>query len=488
MKPTVVWTIITVVVIALCLVAFEVRDHFLPAEEELGDFTPPKETLYFDDGWSAGLIQVGEEMIEEKRHVPSGGGLFGMSGSSFSGSRSTFGIQQTYEGRNGVLTRLTFEGERGSLLLEVILRDAADLYPNPLKVLSDGGEIYSTSINSNSRIDDFSGIDAMLSPTTGAVLPDILFQVADSQGNWINGLGPFAFHEEDPDRRGAVVFPAWPHSVDELRFRAIRPGSEPLEFTFASPAPKSPPAVWASQPLPATITRPEFSFTLEGVTTNNRGNHPTIRSKTNITSHLTKNGQPVANAYDVRFTGLEGPHGATSANYLPDPEEKQLKLQFSAVPSQHFPVPERDALMVAELEVDANGKLKPATVVRGAGVGLIQVTVQWSPYYGNDRHVMELKWDGVWANESQEAAADRATGGWNTAQLYCFFDSQPDAIQRGDRRGSGSSGSGGRTDFDNTFQFEFDTPPAPGTVIRFGLAQPPASHAFDVIIDRSDVK
>lgn len=82
----------------------------------------------------------------------------------------------------------------------------------------------------------FPGWDAFLNAAKDdSKMPEIIVQLSDGAGGWINGMGPYTNHEK-PDFISMISFAAWPRSSAELEFRAARPGLQPLTWKMRNPS------------------------------------------------------------------------------------------------------------------------------------------------------------------------------------------------------------------------------------------------------------
>lgn len=95
--------------------------------------------------------------------------------------------------------------------------------------------------------------------------PEILVQMADGQGGWLNVDGPVV-SPEDPHALCFGIMAAWPRSQAELKLRFIIYGKPPLEFTVPNPRVVAvTPSAEKPAALPAEFKHPEFAVRLRKV-------------------------------------------------------------------------------------------------------------------------------------------------------------------------------------------------------------------------------
>lgn len=379
---------------------------------------------------------------------------------------------------------MEFSTNKGALLVELKMIDQnGDSYP-PTALYADR-RVWRCTGNSQSSMGEFAGADSMIANEKDIKHPEILFQVADSDGNWRSGDGP-ATCDESPDHRGAVSFNVWPRNAADLKFRAIRPGMEPMEFTLANPSITTKPAVWKSVALPATHTDPEFELTLDSVeSTTVDGASGYLKPKVQVKSTLTMDGKVIEDAFNRYITGVEGNFGSQSFDWSPgypvDPSETQLRIHCSVTPSDSYPYNIADALVVGTFEVDQSGKPGEIEVDKKSKTGINTIKVS------QHSESLKIEFEGVWNNPSEEADFEHVTGGWHLTQLAVLADDEQWTQQTTSSSSGGSSGSNYRTEFNRSFHLQSTDPLTPGQKFSIVFFQQPAPKKVTFTIDRSSV-
>lgn len=316
----------------------------------------PIQTVTFSDGSALTISEVADSAIVHGTNSSANGG----------GSSRGYGdLSVTTFKNNGAPVYQNFSGAPGDLLLACRLLDASAVALRP-----DWFQIDGNVFSENRRHEKFSGWEAMSKTGTASVkLPDVMVQLSDSAGGWIDGSGP-ACAPEDPENRCVLAFSSWPRSAADLEFRAIRPGLPSVSWKMKNPLRKTTPAAWTPDALPKIHTDPEFELEFLGVTSPpDQPNtvQPRYRFTSQVPGDSEREGLDVS--YQCACVELLGALGTRSKPvwvppqdnpppntfHLP-PDETMLRFRFTVTPSYYFPYRRDEAVLLLKGKVSADGK------------------------------------------------------------------------------------------------------------------------------------
>jgi hypothetical protein len=425
----------------------------------------PIQTVTFSDGSALTISAVADSVIECGTRYHGG---IGIGYGDLSLNTSPTGGAPTY---------LRFSGAPGNLLLACRLLNASGVALRPFR-FQVGGFLLSEAAHD----EKFPGWQALAEPGAAvANLPDVMVQLADGAGGWIDGSGP-AGAPNDRENRCVLAFAAWPRSSAELEFRAIRPGLQPVAWKMKNPIRAVTPAAWTPDALPKIHTDPEFELEFLGATTPpDQPNivQPRFRFTSKVPGDNERKGYAIS--YQCECAELLGALGTHSKPdrfsaaaepppaifHLP-PDETMLRFRFTVTPSYYFPYRRAEAVLLAKGRVSADGKsiaLDPAVKSgeRGHFASFEEVEVT-SPGNGSFR----LKQHFAWKNPAElgpASAALRIPSPWPV----CFIgddETSSGLAQLGG--GSSYSGRQGYVDMDVTWSGGLQ----PGDEITVGVTVP----------------
>jgi hypothetical protein len=315
----------------------------------------PIQTVTFSDGSALTISAVADSVIEC-------GTMNGATGGGMSIGYGDLGLH-TWKDK-GLPVYQKFTGP-ACLLLACRLLDASGMALRPYW-FQVGGFLHSAA----GHQEKFPGWQALAEPGAAAVkLPDVMVQLADGAGGWIDGSGP-ACAPNDRENRCVLAFAAWPRSAAELEFRAIRPGLQPVVCKMKNPMRSVTPAAWTPDALPKIHTDPEFDLEFLGATTPpDQPNtvQPRFRCTSKVPGDSERKGYAIS--YQCACVELLGALGTRSKPdlfpaqadpppaifHLP-PDETMLRFRFTVTPSYFFPYRRAEAILLAKGRVSADGK------------------------------------------------------------------------------------------------------------------------------------
>lgn len=448
----------------------------------------PVQTVEFDDGSSLQILKIGEgEIVDGEMNPKPPISMFS--------SHST-GIRGTGMGGRGVsctissatmddqITGLRFESPPANLLIQMRLLDSLKRPVESQRVLWQG-EIRMK----HQKDEDFPGWHAMLeAPAEDARMPEVVIQLADGTGGWIDGCGPTSM-EDDREHRGMIAFTAWPRTATELEFRAARPGMEPVTWKMKNPLPASKPEPWTVSPLPQKQVESDFELELNDVVKlkGKRMIQPkfVFRSKvpgdtqqsgrgTNGSTMLDCTCQQLLGAWGSRteegYYKLPGNESVLGFPYPPD--EEVLRFRFVIRPTEAYPYPRSGALMIATAKVAADGKAMESrpTILTGHGI----LSVEYHQVTTGDEGGFQYTIKGRWNSRAEMSAGKAALG---ERVPVCFVGELDVSTGTAHTSGRSSSGSGDVTRFER--EGRWDGPLHPGDEITLGMTDPlPVREVF----------
>lgn len=201
--------------------------------------------------------------------------------------------------------------------------------------------------------------EMMSATTSGIGVPDLLVQLSDGQGGWINGEGP-AVEGKEPLGLSAVYFPMWARNVAELRLRYVSCGQPAVEFTVANPAyVASRLSLGTPVALPARLANPEFEVVLEKMEMETREEgYPTLTPYIHL--HAAKGDGWYWKWTTKELTDEWGNKGCQrfldEGFCLPTGSEKIL-IRGEATPTRAYPRKVSECMLVGEGVIDPSGGL-----------------------------------------------------------------------------------------------------------------------------------
>lgn len=448
----------------------------------------PLQQATFDDGSTLQILNIGVgEIVEGSRSAkPRGSWFSNYSSGSSTRSMSGNGVEGSIEEHtmNDQLTCLHFSSPPANLLLETRLLSGTG------SALKSNRILWQNEIRNRSSNPDFPGWEAMLSAQPGDDnLPEVVVQLADGAGGWIDGCGP-CVSEGDQECRGMIAFTAWPQTQAELEFRAARPGAKPLTWKIKNPrqAKKSEP--WTAAPLPQTHSEPDFDLSLEAVS---RATPRVVQPKFRFLSKLpgdkhSINGkfddpamldcvcEELQGAFGTRskkgFLKLTKTTGVSAFSYPPD--ERLLRFRFVIKPGNAYPYPRSESLPVARVKIAADGKSlehRP-TLLTGHGILSVDFTNIQSGNKGGFQYTVKGRW-----NNASEKAAGMAMLQTNKTPV-CFKGDCLTSGGESDQNGSGATTNNNVTEYD--YSVQWSGPLSPGDEFTVGMtpALPPREVFF----------
>lgn len=316
----------------------------------------PIQTVTFSDGSALTISAVADSAIVHGTNSSANGG---------GKSRGYGNLMVTSFINDGAPVYQNFSSTPGDLLLACRLLDASGVALRP-----DWVQVYGNVFSENGRHEKFSGWKAMAEPGTAPVnLPDVMVQLSDGIGGWIDGSGPVCA-PEDPVNRCVLAFSSWPRSTADLYFRAIRPGLPSVSWKIKNPLRKTTPAAWTPDALPKIHTDPEFELEFLGaITLPNQPNtvQPRYRFTSKVPGDNEREGLDVSyqcacvellGALGTRSEPDQIPHQANpppNTFHLP-PDETMLRFRFTVTPSYYFPYRRDEAALLLKGKLSADGK------------------------------------------------------------------------------------------------------------------------------------
>lgn len=270
----------------------------------------------------------------------------------------------TYK-NDGKVVYEKFSASPGTLLVACRLLDSSGIAIRPYRYHIDGSVYFRDGIRA-----EFPGWQAMESPIAkDAKLPDVFVQLSDGAGAWLDGSGPICA-PDDPEKRGFIAFSAWPQSIAELEFRAIRPGQPSVFWKMKNTLRSTLPAAWTPDTLPKVYTAPEFELEFLGTTTpvgKPNTMQPLYRFVSRVPGDSQRQGFEIS--YQCACVELLGALGTRSqpnrvpssdasppATFQLPPDETMLRFRFVVSPSYYFPYRRDEAVILLKCKVSADGK------------------------------------------------------------------------------------------------------------------------------------
>lgn len=450
----------------------------------------PLHTLTFDDGSSLQILNIGDgSVVEGDMSAKPKSSLFSShsTGSSSSGMSGN-GVQASLRKVtiNDGITGLQFESPPANLVIETrLLNWRKD--PIACERILWGNEIRSKG----NQDTDFPGWEALLTSPVGDInMPELVVQLSDGAGGWINGCGPYS-SDEDREHRGMIAFPAWPRSGAELEFRAAQPGMKPVTWKMKNPSHSATPATWTAAPFPQKNSDSDYDLELKAAV-KIEGSR-LIQPKFSFLSKVPgvgpqpddgSNGYPALDCSCVELLGawgtravetyldLPGNHVAYGFPYPPD--EKLLRFRFVISPTQAYPYPRTQALLIAKAKVAADGLIFESNPQILTGNGIMTVEFR-SVKTGNEgRFYYTIK--GRWNNPAERAAGEAAIDNNNRIPV-CYVGEAKLSTGAADSNGHSSSSNGKVTEFE--YEGDWKGLLNPGDEIHLGMTTPlPTREVF----------
>ena len=443
----------------------------------------PLHTLTFDDGSSLQILNIGDGSVVD-------GDMSGKPKGSMFSSQST-GSSSTSMSGNGVrnsikkvtiddqITGLQFDSPPANLVIETrLLNWRKD--PIACERILWGNEIRAEG----NQDPDFPGWDALLKSTAGDVnMPEIVVQLSDGAGGWINGCGPHSFNQ-DREHRGMIVFPAWPRSGAELEFRAAQPGMKPVTWKMKNPSHRATPATWTAAPFPqkqadsdyelelkaavkikgSRLIQPKFSF-LSKVP----GMGPQPDDGSNGYPGLRCDCEELLGAWGTRSekTYLDLPGNYVASGFPYPPDEKLLQFRFVISPTQEYPYPRAQALMIAKAKVAADGISFESVpeILTGNGIFTVEFRDVTTGKDGSFKYIIKGRWNNPGERAAGEAAIDD-----DYRIPVCYVGESKVSTGAADTNGHSSSSDGKVTEFE--YEGDWKGILNPGDEITLGMTTP----------------
>ncbi len=484
MKPKHYWLlgISAFVVLSILALVFGPKFAFKPKAK----FKAPIEQINFANGLEFKVIQVGESpLIDGEMDNGSSGWRWGSTS-----TRGFFiaGVGLNHHLRNEELVGIQFNAHQQALVLECLVNRDGRPAPFPWIVKTASGltEI-SGEATKEIRIP---GQEAFLE-----------VYMADSAGNWQQGNGPIPSGEiagKDELIRSVVTFPSAPRSLQKLHFKVECPGEAPKEFEIDNPNYQNSSASLTSAPLPTVESHPDFELTLKRVeiTQSAAGEH-FLKPYFKLTSSVTRAGNPYPDCLNLSVHSIKGDWGGElfestdwrrhRGQYFFDPENTQFEIVTTITPSRTFPSERAATMPIAELIVQAGGKLGPVTsTLSPFGIQLTSLSKGSSPIGDHD-----FKIEYQLPTAAKIDAAEKALPNWSSScPLATFVNGEHYSSDRGDHTGhSGSESHGlGRSEKKGSTTFGINLPKnlKPGDQLTFALAPEPKPYQVTFTVDRKD--
>ncbi|MFC4992805.1 hypothetical protein [Rubritalea tangerina] len=434
-------------------------------------FVKSQKSLHFSDGESIEVLQFGlGEVVDGKASV--GGGFFG--GGSSSGSSGNGGSTVAYAKRDGVLEELTFRASNPGALVMEVQRGRPRLQ---MPYLHYNDYVYEMS-GGGSRLEKFVGAEAVMAGATGPGVPDYVFQVRASNGEWLDGYQS-EWSDEDPERRFAVIFRSWPRGQKLLDFRVLKSGGEVREFSHSNPTPSTV-KTWSAQSVPAKYSDAECECVLESVEYRDVvGKGVKLIADFSQQSKIMVGGKSVLDAYTSTLEKVEGNVG--SLGEYADPANRVFRLSYRLDPSDSYPYSRTGAVVLARAEVGAKGALQSVKT----NSSILPVT-KFSTARQSDGYQFEV--DFHWKNAASMQRTRKAlgVGDWEEAVACVFIDGSTHASGEVRSQGGGSSSSGYNVEANQHWYYEGEL--KTGQVIEFALVTPVPSKHVEFVVGREGQK
>ncbi len=440
----------------------------------------PLHTLTFEDGSSLQILNIGDgSVVDGDMSAKPASSLFSSqsSGSSTSGmSGNGVGCKLKTVTINDHITGIQFDSPPTNLVIEARL---LNFRGDPLRCerLLWGDEIRAKG-SSDSL---FPGWDALLkAPENDSTMPELVVQLSDGAGGWINGHGPYS-SEKDREQRGMIVFAAWPRSGAELEFRAARAGGKPVTWKMKNPSHAAAPAAWTASPLPQKQSDTDYELELQSVVKIDgvRILQPKVSFLSKVPGEgqqLDYNNQPLpglectcAELLGAWGTRAEKVYLSRPGNYVVSgfpypPDEKILRLRFVISPTQAYPYPRSQALLIAKAKVAANGiSLESAPQILTAN-GILSIEFHDVTTGPKGSYKYSIK--GRWNNDHERMAGEAAIGD-NDRIPVCYVGEALLSSSVADTNAHNISNSGKVTEFE--YEGDWKGPLKPGDEITLGM-------------------
>ncbi len=442
----------------------------------------PLHTLTFDDGSSLQILNIGDGSVVDGDINPkpsssmfsshsSGSSTSGMSGNGVHASLRKVTI-------NDEITGLQFDSPPANLVIQSRLLLGQS--PIACKRILWGNEI---RFEGDQDV-NFPGWEAFLAlPERDSNLPELVVQLSDGAGGWINGCGPYS-SDEDREHRGMIAFPAWPRSGAELEFRAARPGLKPVIWKMKNPSHMASPATWTASPFPQKQTDSDYELDVREVV-KIEGSR-LIEPKFSFLSKVPgvgpqpddlSNGSPALDCDCVELLGAWGTrslktHLDLPGNYVASgfpypPDEKLLRLRFIIRPTRHYPYPRSQALLIAKAKVAANGtsfESKPQ-IITGNGV----LSVEFRNLTTGNEGGFHYSIKGRWNNDKERIMGEAAIGNRNRIPV-CYVGDVGIKVGCAEIGSHNTSSEGKVTEFE--YEGVWKAPLKPGDEVTLGMTTP----------------
>lgn len=443
----------------------------------------PLHTLTFDDGSSLQIFNIGDGSVVDGdinpkpissmfSSVSSGTSTSGMSGNGVKASLLTATISDQIVG-------LQFDSPPANLVIQTRLLWGQS--PIACKHI-----LWENEIRNDENRNDFPGWEAFLaSPERDSSLPELVVQLSDGAGGWINGCGPYS-SDEDREHRGMIAFPAWPRSGAELEFRAARPGLKPVTWKMKNPSHMASPATWTASPFPQKQTDSDYDLELKAAV-KIEGSR-LIQPKFVFLSKVPgvgpqpddgSNGYPALRCDCVELLGAWGtradsmfikqPGNHVAYGFPHPPDENLLRFRFVISPTKNYPYPRTQALLIATAKVATNGtsfESKPQ-IITGNGV----LSVEFRDVTTGNKGRFQYSIKGGWNNQTERKMGEAAIGNGNGSRIpICYVGGSDVKVGIVDTRGHSIGSNGKVTEFE--FEGVWEGPLKPGDEITLGMTTP----------------
>lgn len=448
----------------------------------------PIHTVKFDDGSSLQILNIGDGKIVDGEMDSKASRMIYSSHTTGFGSRGAgcWGLSGTisYATIDDQITGLEFESLPANLLIKTQLLDPGNRAIHSQRVLCQGG----VRMKDQSNL-DFPGWNALLeAPAEDPNMPELVVQLADGVGGWIDGSGPFCL-EDDREHRGMIAFPAWPRTTKEFEFRAARPGMDPVTWKIKNPSPASIPEPWIPLPLPQKHTDADFELELRAVTksADMRMIQPQFVFRSNVPGDAARSGgnaneftmlnctcAELLGAWGTRSVEghLKRPGNPVARGFPYPPDEEVLRFRYLINPTAAYPYLRSNALMIARAKVAEDGKSLESrpTILTGHGILAVEFQEVTTGEQGSFRYTISGRW-----NSQDEVEASKAALGERIP--VCFIGESETSIGAAHTSGRSSSGSGNVTRFER--QGRWEGPLHPGDEITLAMVDPlPTREVF----------
>lgn len=453
----------------------------IPSSPALVIGTPLHE-LKFDDRSSLQIFAIGDgQVIDGTTSTSTKTTIFSTqaSGSHTSGMSGN-GVQCTIKifTINEQITCLQFNSPPANLVIETRLLDPSNKPLTSSRILW-GNEVRKGGGNDH----NFLGWDALIAAAAKEeTMPELVVQLSDGAGGWIDGCGPFD-SDDDHDHRAMVSFAAWPRSSVDLEFRAAQPGMKPVTWKMKNPTPPTKPAAWTAIPFPQKESNSDFELELKSALKieGTRMIQPEFEFRSTIPGSQIPTGanfkEPALACDCTELLGAWGTRTEKAYLKLPDnyviggfpypPDERLLRFHFVVSPTDYYPYPRTGSLLIAQMKVAANGISLESTPHILTDIGILSVDFN-DVKCGEDgsfRYTVKGRWNNRAEEAKGEAALNRDRG-----IPVCFVGEGNVSTGKTHTNGDSTSGRNDITEFE--FEGEWKGNLQPGDEVTFGMTTP----------------